>query len=244
MTFTAPQTPAKQLEFRIANVVRAASHRAPRSQQVRLGPSEIGDPCVRKLSYKLLEVEKLNTFSDPWPSISGTAIHAWLAEAFGTADVGDYLIEHKVTARPGLSGTVDLYEVATGTVIDHKCVGQTSMKKAKLDGPTHQQKVQINIYAYGLKQQGYDVKKVALAFYPLGGMLTGLHCWIDDYDEQIALDAMNRQDDILSLLNVIDVEANPENWSLIPIAPSRNCNFCNWHDPSATDVSKGCAGLV
>ena len=118
------------------------------------------------------------------------------------------------------------------------------MKARKTDGPTEQQLIQINIYGYGLKQAGYDVKQVALAFYPLGGQLTGLHVWIGDYDEQIALDAIQRQEDIISLLNAVDVEAYPDNWSLIPLAPSRNCFYCPWHLGGALEqpLSKGCPG--
>ena len=240
--FKAPETPAKQLEQRIARIIRNSDSNKPRSLQVNIGPSEVGEPCLRKLAYKLIQVEKVNTFSDPWPAISGTAIHAYLAEMFGETDEGDWLVEHRVTARPGLSGTVDLFDIKNGIVIDHKCVGATSMKARKLDGPTHQQLVQLHIYAYGLEQQHHEVKQVALAFYPLGGMLSGLHVWVGDYDRQIALDAMSRMDDLITLLTAVDVEENPENWAIIPAEPSRMCNYCPWHIPNSDDLTKGCAG--
>lgn len=242
MTFNAPATPAKQLEQRIARIIRGSDSNKPRSKQVSIGPSEVGEPCLRKLAYKLIQVQKVNTFSDPWPAISGTAIHEWLATAFGETDEGNWLTEHRVTARPGLSGTVDLFDIDNGIVIDHKCVGATSMKARKTDGPTRQQLVQLMIYGYGLEQQGHKVNKVALAFYPLGGMLSGLHVWLGDYDEQLALEAMARIDDLITLLTAADVEENPENWQLIPAEPSRNCNFCPWYSPEATDLTKGCAG--
>jgi len=233
---------AKQLEQRIARIIRQADSNKPRSKQVTIGPSEVGEPCLRKLSYKLIQVDKVNTASDPWPAISGTAIHGFLADAFGETDEGDWLVEHRVTVRPGLSGNLDLFEVSTGTVIDHKCVGQASMKSRKLEGPTHQQLVQLNCYGYGLEQQGHEVKQVALAFYPLGGSLSGLHVWIGDYDRQIALDAMSRMDDLITLLTAVDVEENPENWAIIPAEPSRMCNYCPWHIPNSDDLTKGCAG--
>ena len=184
----------------------------------------------------------MNTFSDPWPAISGTAIHEWLAEAFGSTDEGDWLVEHRITARPGLSGTVDLFDIENGIVIDHKCVGASSMKARKLEGPTRQQLVQLMIYGYGLEQQGHKVKQVALAFYPLGGMLSGIHVWIGDYQPTLAEEAMQRLDDLITLLTAADVEENPENWQLIPFEPSRSCNFCPWFSPESTDLSKGCAG--
>ena len=236
------ESDAKQLGQRITRVIRQADSNKPRSLQVSIGPSEVGEPCLRKLAYKLIQVPKVNTASDPWPAISGTAIHGFLAEAFGATDDGDWLVEHRVTIRPGLAGNLDLFEMATGTVIDHKCVGPSSLKMRKSEGPTHQQLVQLNCYGYGLEQQGHEVKKIALAFYPLGGSLSGLHVWIGDYDRQIALDAMSRMDDLITLLMAADVEENPENWSFIPSEPSNLCSWCSWNLPGSDDLAKGCSG--
>ena len=242
-TFASPVSPEQALKDTITNVIRAKSDNSPRSKVVRIGPSEIGDPCLRKLSYKLLEVDKTNSFSDPWPSVSGTAIHAWLAEAF-EADNGaaDWLVEHKGEARPGLSGTLDLFDRKTGTVIDHKCVGATSMKARKSDGPTEQQVIQLNVYGYGLEQQGYEVNKIALAFYPLGGMLSGMHIWVGDYDKDVAIQAMLRLDSTVELIAMLDPDTNPERWEMIPASTSRTCSYCPWFVPGSTDLSTGCPG--
>lgn len=242
MMFTSPSSATKSLEQRITAIIKSADANKPRSKQLHIGPSELGDPCVRKLAYKMMDVAKVNLVTDPWPAISGSAIHEWLADAFGTTDNGNWLVEHRVTARPGLSGTVDLFDIDNGIVIDHKCVGATSMKARKLEGPTKQQLVQLSIYAYGLKQAGYDVKQIALAFYPLGGMLSGLHVWLGDYDEQIAIDAMQRLDDTIQLLVMLDPEDNPANWKLIPFEASRLCHYCPWYLPDNDDLTKGCAG--
>jgi hypothetical protein len=243
LTFASPVTPEQALKDTITNVIRAKSDNSPRSKVVRIGPSEIGDPCLRKLSYKLMEVPKTNSFSDPWPSISGTAIHAWLAEAFEAVNGdADWLVEHRVEARKGLSGTLDLFQRSSGTVIDHKCVGATSMKTRKADGPTEQQVIQLNIYGFGLEQQGYEVKKIALAFYPLGGMLTGMHTWVGDYDKDVALSAMLRLDSTVELLAMLDPEEHPDRWELVPASSSRNCSYCPWYLPGSTDLSTGCSG--
>jgi hypothetical protein len=242
-TFASPVTPEQALKDRITNVIRAKSVNSPRSKVVRIGPSEIGDPCLRKLSYKLLEVPKTNSFSDPWPSVSGTAIHAWLAEAF-EADNGDadWLVEHRVEARPGLSGTLDLFDRTNGIVIDHKCVGATSMKDRKANGPTEQQIIQLNIYGYGLEQQGHKVNKIALAFYPLGGMLTGLYTWVGEYNKDVAIEAMLRLDSTVELIAMLDPEAHPERWEIVPASTSRNCTFCPWFVPGSDNLSTGCPG--
>ena len=133
--FTAPGDEASALAEKITAVIQHRSANAPRSKQRAIGLSEIGEACVRKISYKLLDWPKTNTNSDPWPSISGTAIHSWLAEAFDDQYDGEenklYLVEHAVMINDELGGTVDLFDIQAGMVIDHKCVGATSMRSRK-----------------------------------------------------------------------------------------------------------------
>jgi hypothetical protein len=205
--------------------------------------SEVGEICVRKTSYKLLDWEKTNPATDPWASISGTAIHAWLADAF--EEFPDlYLVEHPVRVTDELGGTADLFDIKNKMVIDHKCVGATAMKSRKKDGMTHQQRVQCNLYGLGFENQGYEVEKVALAFYPLGGRLDGLHTIVEPFNRQLALDAITRLEDAQVLLWQLDPESSPKNWDLIPVTPSKSCSYCPWFLPYSKDGSKGCPGEV
>jgi hypothetical protein len=245
--FEAPGTsPERELRETLTAAIKKRSSGSTRSRQTDIGPSEVGDACVRKLSYRMLGWEKTNTDTDPWASTSGTAIHAYLADVFKRDNDKKnprWIIETKVQVTPTLAGSVDLFDTQLGMVIDHKCVGATSMKKARESGPSHQQLVQLNLYAYGFKQQGFDVKSIALAFYPFGGFLTGsngLHTWVGEYDEQVALDAIERLDNIKNLVATLDPEANPDRWSLIPATPSYLCTWCPWFLPESTDLSKGC----
>jgi hypothetical protein len=189
----------------------------------------------------MLDWPRTNDSSDPWPSISGTALHSWLADAFTADSSHDWLVEHRVTIRPGLSGSVDLFDRTSGTVIDHKCVGNTSMRNRKADGPTHQQLVQLNLYALGLELQGETVNKIALAFYPLGGSLNGMHVWVGEYDSKLALDALTRLEAIKDLIVALDPEQDSSRWNLIP-ASSSSCSFCPFYLPGSTDLSQGCPG--
>lgn len=239
--FTPLGDDASNLADRIKAVVNNRSANAPRSQQKRIGLSEVGEICVRKTSYKLLDWEKTNPATDPWASISGTAIHSWLADAFEEFP-DQYLVEHKVQVTDELSGTADLFDIAGKMVIDHKCVGATSMRSRKKDGMTHQQRIQINLYALGLENEGHAVEKVALAFYPLGGRLDGLHTIVEPYNRQLALDAITRLQDTQVLLWQLDPEGNPKNWDLIPTTPSKSCSYCPWYLPFSKDGSKGCPG--
>jgi len=241
MTFVSPAPDNRALADRIATVIRSKSDNAPRSRQSAIGPSEVGQECVRRTAYRLLNWEKTNTTTDPWAAINGTAIHAYLAEAF-QSDQGNWLIESRVQIRPGLAGSVDLFDVDNGIVIDHKCVGATSMKSAKTSGPSDQQIAQINLYGMGLEDAGHQVRKVALAFYPFGGLLSGMYVWLADYDRSIAEAALARLDSTVTLLSMLDVEANPDRWELIPATPSRLCSWCPYYLPESADLAKGCDG--
>jgi len=241
--FTPLGDDAWNLANRIKDVVNNRSVNAPRSQQKRIGLSEVGEICVRKTSYKLLDWEKTNPATDPWASISGTAIHSWLADAFEEFP-DQYLVEHPVKVTEELSGTADLFDIERKMVIDHKCVGATSMRSRKKDGMTHQQRIQINLYALGFENEGHAVEKVALAFYPLGGRLDGLHTIVEHYNRQMALDAIQRLEDTQVLLWQLDPESNPKNWDLIPTTPSKSCSYCPWFLPFSQDGSKGCPGEV
>ena len=241
--FTPLGDDASNLADRIRSVVNNRSVNAPRSQQRAIGLSEVGEVCVRKTSYKMLDWEKTNPATDPWASISGTAIHSWLADAF--SEFPDlYLVEHPVKVTEELGGTMDLFDIANKTVIDHKCVGATSMRSRKKDGMTYQQRIQINLYGLGIENElGIgSVSKVALAFYPLGGRLDGLHTIVEPYNRQLALDAIQRLEDTQVLLWQLDPEASPKNWDLIPTTPTKSCSYCPWFLPFSKDGSKGCPG--
>jgi len=248
--FTPLGDDASNLADRIKDVVNNRSANAPRSQQKRIGLSEVGEVCVRKTSYKLLDWEKTNPATDPWASISGTAIHAWLAEAFDDEYDGEenklYLVEHPVKVTDELAGTADLFDIERKMVIDHKCVGATSMRSRKKDGMTHQQRIQVNLYGLGIEREFGEgsVDKVALAFYPLGGRLDGLHTIVEPYNRQMALDAIARLQDTQVLLWQLDPEGTPKNWDLIPTTPSKSCSYCPWFLPFSKDGSKGCPGEV
>lgn len=241
-TFAKVTSDDQQLATRIKTVVRNRSNGSARSLQTAIGPSELGEKCVRRLAYKLTGTTKQNTTSDPWASISGTAIHAWLADAFTKDSTSEWLVEHRVRVDAGLAGTVDLFDVTNGIVIDHKCAGATSMKARKAEGPTDQQLAQINVYGYALELAGYTVNKVAFAYYPLGGNLDGLFVWIGDYDRALAEKSIDRLGDIENLVASLAPNDNPERWPLIPATPSRLCSYCPYFVPRSDNLTIGCPG--
>lgn len=242
MDFASVHDQAGELAQRIQRIVTERSTTNPRAKQRAIGLSELGDECARKLAYRTLDWPKKNTNSDPWPSISGTAIHSYLAETFEKLD--GYLVEHRVAINDRFKGTLDLFDIERGMVIDHKCVGATSMKARKKDGMTKTQRVQINLYGLGLAMAGYEVNHVALAFYPLGGRLDGMFTIVEPFNAQLAADAIERLEGIEQLVFALDPEKNPDGWLHIPATPSDSCTFCPYHLPFSTDLSQGCPGKM
>ncbi len=64
-------------------LIRAMIHYAnnrPRSLQQHIGPSQAGTTCTRKLAYAINAEAGPNNYTDPLPSMIGTAMHATMEE--------------------------------------------------------------------------------------------------------------------------------------------------------------------
>lgn len=242
MTFAPLNTPSKELANELTNIITEASRYTPRSQQVYIGPSEVGQECVRRLAYKLLDWEKANeSGGGSWAANVGTAIHSFLEDIFSKFPE-KYEVEQRVQIRANLSGTVDLFDKEKGYVLDWKTTSPAGVKAKRSEGATSQQVTQVQLYGYGKAQQGVQVNKVGLIFLPTGGQITDMHIELYDYDENAALSALARLDSVYELLSTIDVEENPQMWPLIPATPSRMCMYCPYYRPFSTDLSIACNG--
>jgi hypothetical protein len=236
----------------LTEIITDTATNAPRSLQRRIGPSEVGDPCPRRLAYKLLDWPSVNDGGDPWPSIVGTATHEWLANALERHNTQTgtkrWLVEERVEVDDGsvsgyrLGGSCDAYDTETHTVVDHKVIGTSSMRKYRTEGVREQYRIQANLYGLGFERAGYRPQTVALAFYPRGGMLGGLWVWTDVYERQVALDALKRLGSIRDLLIALDPEARPAMWEHIPSTPGSACRFCPFWKPGSADLAVGCPG--
>ena len=227
----------------LKKVVRDHEASRPRSVQKSIGPSEVGTECARRLAYKLLDVEPCNTTSDPWAAIVGTSVHAWLDTAF--TDDNDrtgesrWACDIKVDLPTYMRGSVDLYDRKTATVIDHKVLGHTSLKKFKAEGPSRQYRVQVHVYAAGLRIQGADVQHVAIAAWSRSGQLKDAAWWTEPYDEQIVEETLARLDALHTTTSTLGRAALP----LIPTADA-HCTYCPFYLPGVTDVEDACGGHV
>lgn len=208
----------------------------PRHQQVALGPSEIGHPCMRKMAYGLSAVPRQNPQWDPLPSIIGTATHTWLDSAakYANQQLGRqrFLTETKLTIVPGLHGHADLYDRDTNTVIDWKVPGSNRFNTYKKDpGPVF--KAQVQMYGLGFEQAGMPVDTVAIALLPRGKTLRSMHVWSAPYDPDEAVKSLTRRDAVMQMMADFDVKNNPDRFEWFPIEPY-DCVFCPWFSPRPT----------
>lgn len=212
-------------------IVRDNDAKKPRSLQTSIGPSDAGTECSRKLGHKLAGTTKVNTITDPWPAIVGTAVHAWLDNAF----IGDRWRTDVRIELPGyMHGHADLIDLHTSTVIDHKVVGATAMKKYREQGPSQQYRTQIHLYAAGLEVAGTPVDNVAIAFWSRSGNLRDSFMWTEPYDRAVADTALERIDAIRTVLQLNGVASLPTS--------DNHCTWCPYYLPAATMLTEACPG--
>lgn len=236
----------------IRRIVHASAAQAPRSLQAHLGPSEIGHVCDRQVAGKLAGLPRTNHVIDPWPSIIGTATHAWLEQAFRSENdrLGRirWVPETRVTPIDGHSGTADLYDADEQSVNDHKVLGPTSMARIRsAAGPPRHYVVQLLLYAHGYRRLGLPVCRVAILAYPrTTASLDGLYVW--DRPHTPADDAL--LDDVLVQLDArkqwaAALLAGTCQLTDVPADASDDCHFCEFFRPqSARDGGPGCPGTA
>lgn len=166
---------------------------APRTQQRLIGPSEIGIPCDRCLGKKL--VMKGEHKEAAWYPAQGTAIHSWAEEAVNEhfpRGITEKRVHVGIVANRLISGTCDLYDTDTNTVLDYKFTGQTTINGAK-KAPKVQYHRQVHLYGRGFELLGYPVQYVSILYLPrTEPTLRKSFFWYEPYNRQVALDALNR----------------------------------------------------
>lgn len=242
-----PDLLADELLYYIGHFIDAH----PRSQQTRIGPSEIGTPCARKLAYKLAGIETVNHRREPaWKPAVGTSVHAYLELAM-TAPIteGRFLVEQQVTVGQiggvDITGHCDCYDLITDTVCDWKVVGPEQLKKYRANKhPGDQYRAQAHLYGRGWQNAnraadpdapGPDT--VMIVFLPRNGELRDTYAWHEPYDEQVAIDALTRANTVSALLTLGGAEALPALGTA-----DDYCTSCEWFQPGSTDPRVSCPG--
>lgn len=224
----------------LRGVITRQAELAPRSQQVHLGPSELGAACSRQVVGKLAGVPRTNHVSDPWPSIVGTAVHAWLAQACNDDNARDHMLrwltETAVAPHPDYAGHADLYDAVEHAVVDWKVLGATSLNKVKSPkGPSRRYRVQLLLYGAGFRALGLPVKRVVLAALPrtaatLDSMFVWEHLCVPE--DQVLIDEVLRVTEIRQWLGT-EVREGRMRLEEVPAVPDDDeCFFLPHSVPS------------
>lgn len=238
------------LKQQLTEIIRWYDNENPRSKQQAIGPSEIGDPCDRRLGYRLADVPAVNTRFDPWAGIVGTALHSWLEKAVTewcrAQASDDWHTETTLILNEFVEGHADLYNVKEQAVIDWKSASKDVIRMSELHGPSPGYIIQTHLYGYMFEQAGIPVKRVALVFLPRAGWLREMYVWSDYYNRELAENALNRLYRIAGQVVDLDVLNKSYLWEQIDHTPGKGCAFCPWfdahRDPERAADETGCPG--
>ena len=214
----------------------------PRAQQREIGASELGTNCLRCLAKRLLGYERGQ--SAAWLPEIGTAVHAELEKTFNNADsdnkrffteknlyIGHLSMPDGSKMRVG--GHADLYDRQTCTVVDWKIVGEYTRKKVQIKGISQQYKVQINLYAAALQNEGEAVTRCAVYFLPRDAATL-------DAARDIAVWAFERAQTMLDCFTLVKNEHGEQALSdWVECLPKADCFQCSAYAPRPfVDASK------
>lgn len=189
-----------------------------RTQQKRIGPSEVGTECDRCLTLKLGGVQEERDAA--WLPWIGTAVHSQLEAAFtaqnkwyiAAGGVPRYLTESRVSIGTiggvEITGSSDLLDLFDATVVDFKIVGKNTLTSVKRGGPTKVYRVQGHCYGLGHVRAQREIKRVSILYLPRNSPnLDDAFFWSEPFDASIALDAIERADRIALAINAYGLDA-------------------------------------
>jgi hypothetical protein len=253
-TCEAVDTDPNLVAMEIFSIIQQSVLNQPRSAQKMIGPSEMGQPCTRRIGYKLAGVEPQNNSqgSVAWKPAVGTMMHAALGDMMARHELDTFPnsglsprwhVEEQVTigdvAGETITGNCDLFDAHNGVVVDFKTTSSRTMSKFVTEGPGLQYETQCHLYGLGWENAGHDVKHVMLIWLVRDGSFTERHVWTAPYDRAAALDALER---IRIIKTSLDTHG-PE--TILPHleAVASYCNNCPWYRRGETDLGLGCPGV-
>jgi hypothetical protein len=239
---------AQQYGRELRECIERQAHRSPRNMQAHLGPSELGEVCDRQIVGKFSGQPVTNHVIDPWPSIVGVAVHAWLADALAKENNLDgilrWVTEYRVSPHPSYPGTADLYDAANLCVVDWKILGPTTIAKiSSANGPPRRYVVQLLLYAKGYQNLGLPVNRVVLAALPrtapsLSQMYVWEH-WLTPADDILISQVLSQTQIRYQVAREVMAGGIPI--ESVPITPTAdNCQFCPFYRPQvAREIREG-----
>lgn len=211
----------------LIKMVTSASKSSARSQQVNLGPSEIGG-CRHKAWLRLNGAEQTNPNTLRLSAIMGTAIHDYIEEAFRRQDpFGErYLLEQEWKSEDAsIVGHVDLYDQENYEIVDWKSTKKSNLRYF----PSQQQRWQVQIYGWLVEQSGRQVNTVTLVAIPRDGDERDIVFHSEPFDMNVVREALTWLEEVK---NATEAPAPEKEASFCKL-------YCGFYDETGT---KGCAG--
>ena len=235
---------AENLRQDLVDIIRWTDNRSARSMQKTIGPSEIGDSCLRKIAYRLAGTPEVNDWMDPLPAIVGTAIHAWMESAVSQFQrvhhMDRWQTELTVHPDPNVVGHADLYDRELQAVVDYKTVSPTKLKEWKSKGPSELHKDQVNLYARGIVNAGLPVRYVCLVAIPRSGWLSDIRVYLERFEPERAQRALDR---MYGLADTLIAQGDQLDFEAVEASPGRGCSYCPWYRGGMGPAStQGCCG--
>lgn len=163
-----------------------------RDRQRHVGPSELGEVCERCLADKIRGTYEDKRAGTPLAPLLGTAFHLLAQQRLSNSPEGRaglILVEKRVDVAQvdgygPIGGTVDLFDIERGEVIDWKVLskariaGVSSVVHNRLDGSVLMDRdktiwetawkyyAQMMLYGYALERDGYEVERASLLMIP------------------------------------------------------------------------------
>jgi hypothetical protein len=195
-------------------IIEHAIRNRPRTLQKTIGPSSLGSACDRCLIAELAQVAEDEPYA-AWLPTLGVALGEWLEAV---------VIQHLITSRSDryipegrvsvgtvggvpVTGSTDVFDAWTGTVIDYKLVGTTTLRKMRKEGASLTYQRQCQVYGKGWEDAGYVVKSVAVWALPRNGFrISDGYLHQEPYDRAIAEATIARADMFACAINTLGVD--------------------------------------
>lgn len=199
----------------LQDVLESAITNHERSLQKTIGPSSLGSDCDRCLITELAGLKEPDAYA-PWLPTIGTAVHEWAEHAvlvhLMTTGSDRYICEGRVLVGvvDGVEvwGNSDVYDTWTGTVVDFKLVGTTTLREVRKSGAKPTYRRQGQLYGKGWQDKGFDVRSVAIWFWPRNGFtIDSGYLHQEDYDRADAEKTIARADMFAVMVRTLGADA-------------------------------------
>lgn len=219
---------------RVVTDLYAADAQRPRSLQTAVGVSALLG-CARRVAETILGTPETNE-PDRLAAVMGTAIHTACENATKARNpFAETELEIRIPDFD-LVGHADLWEPIDRAVEDWKTTTRDRVSAVALNGPSRQQRAQVQVYGYGLTLKGYPVEKVRLVFIPRDGRGDETVVWEAPYDEAQALEALLWLEGVREQVQN-GIKPKPER-----LASSFCRDWCPFYDPHG--LGSGCTGIA